>query len=347
MRKIIRGFVVAFFVICIAILILNHNKDYIPFYDETVGVQVVYMIQNPDSGEYEPSIQEQFTVLKGSSYSHNPIQREHYDVDLERSYISSAAITEPTEFVVYYDCELCTVTFNGNGGELVEGEQTLTLRKGQLFTDLPVYKKVGYVQTGFDKSEQRVYSDEVYTATWELEIFNVYLYLIDGSSLDAEGYVLSEKGANCYVKGFDFTQGFTLPEQIELSTGYSFNGWNTQSNGSGEAYTQIEIGTAQDLHLYAQYDVEIYSFDFILHGNVYYSLPGTYGSPVHAPTIPASEQISGYGLNWYADESFNDLYEFTTMPEGGATVYGMWEKDTGIGFLDWDVVGEEIDSERK
>ena len=177
MRKIIRGFVVAFFVICIAILILNHNKDYIPFYDETVGVQVVYMIQNPDSGEYEPSIQEQFTVLKGSSYSHNPIQREHYDVDLERSYISSAAITEPTEFVVYYDCELCTVTFNGKTTTYDYPETAATADTYVIIEGIEVFKFTGDVVIENDAGETFTYNVATYVENMKTDVaYAVYAY---------------------------------------------------------------------------------------------------------------------------------------------------------------------------
>lgn len=341
--KILKYFIISFVLISIGLLILNQHKDKLFFHNETVGVRVVFSMQNPESGEYENSVQEEFLVDKGTPYEYQPKEYEGYDVNFEKSYLKSESVLEPTEFVVYYDCELCTVTFSGGEGELASGQETLTLRKGQTLTEFPKYEKIGYDHVGFTPEIGKITQDTNFEAVFELTQYKVYLYLIEGGKITAESYENSELARNSYVKTFDFTMDFALPTPTHESSEYLFEGWNTSADGSGENYSDVARGTLQDVHLYAIYNVKTYRMVFMLDGEEYTSQIAPYGTSVYAPSIPAEKQIAGYGLNWYSDQNFESLYEFKTMPQEGATVYGKWELDTGTGFLGWSPENEKID----
>ena len=154
---IIKCFITFFVVASIALLIINQHKDKLFSYHNTVGVNIVYMIQDPESGEYQRSEQEDFKVEKNQAYTYEPREIENYDVNLEKSYLSSESVAEPTEFTVYYDCELCTVTFTSTEGELVSGSETQTVRKGQTISSYPEYEKQGYDHVGFLPDVKKIY----------------------------------------------------------------------------------------------------------------------------------------------------------------------------------------------
>ncbi len=66
----------------------------------------------------------------------------------------------------YYDRNVYTVTFNGNGGTLVAGEETQQVKFGGSAV-APTYEKVGYTFSGFDKALTNVSESLTISATWE------------------------------------------------------------------------------------------------------------------------------------------------------------------------------------
>jgi len=344
MKKLIKPFIIFVLVLCAGIVILNQYKEEFSFYNPTVGVKVVIMLQNPDTGEYELDSQRQIRIEKDKPYTYSPATMQNYKVNQEMSSLTCESVTKQTEFKVYYECETCTVKFVSDRGVLTEGSAELVVRKGQVLTNLARFSCEGYEQTGYDKQVDKVYEDTIFNAVWALKEYNLYLYVTPGSFIDESGYQKSQQNANCYVKTFNFMQSFTLPELSLTSTEQIFLGWYDEVNGDGEQRFEVEEGTLSDLHFYAHYDVKTYELNFILNGENYTTVIAPAGEKIYSAGILASEQKAGMGLNWYTDESYQTLYSFDVMPQGGAVVYGKWENDVGVGFLDWEAEGQTIDS---
>lgn len=342
---IIKCFVIFFLVSCIGVLILNQNKDTWFSYHQQAQVSVVYMVQDPDSGEYANNgVQSKLRVEKDQPYTYSPHTLENYSVNYEKSFLSIESVSEETEFVVYYDCELVTLTFDGNGGDLAcgsEGLDTQQIRKGQSISTvtLPEYQKQGYDLVGFLPNSAKVYENTTFTARWEKHVYTVYLHVIDGSTIEKDGFSKSELTSNTYQKAFDFETDFDLPIPTQLH--YTFKEWNTESDGSGDTYSGIAKNTFSDLHLYAVYDVETHKITYMLDGEEYYSSIALYDSNIYSLTLSPSERRAGYGLNWYEDQAYETLYEFDVMPDHDVTLYGKWEIDTGSGFIGWSPEREE------
>ncbi len=103
-------------------------------------------------------------------------------------------------------------------------------------------------------------------------------------------------------------------------TGYTFNGWYLEPTFD----TQFSGPVNQSYNLYAQFTVNQYSITFNSNGGTAVTtLTQDYSSVVIEPTEPTR---AGYEFNgWYTDNNtFNNLFVFSTMPLNGSTLYAEW-----------------------
>lgn len=309
--------------------------------DADITVQIY--LQEPNLGEYYLDEESYLSVPAEQPYTYVPSQKTNYVVENSLSYLTESQPSDQTIIKVYYKLETCRVTFIGNGGTLVSGEEEQILRKGQTPT-LPIYYLRGYELTGYSQEIAPVYEDVSFTALWQLQNYSLTLILPDGAVLEDSEYLKDEYQKNSYLKEFTFlTETFALP--YPTYDGYDFIGWFTSNEESAEEVFQIETDTASDLTLYARFNVITYEMKFISpQGYNFNSVIAPSGSEVRSPVIPASDQIAGYGLNWYYDQQFENLYTFTVMPQGGITLYGKWEEDSGVGIFGLDISDGIIES---
>lgn len=122
-----------------------------------------------------------------------------------------------------------TVTFNGNGGTLVEGEEVWVVRKAADIV-APKYEKEGYDFDGWDTVIGDITEDKTVTAQWkEIKSFTLS-FDYNGGSNDGVSSIVCNYGA--IIK--------ELPEPKK--TGFTFIGWRIGSQegtrlNSGETWT--------------------------------------------------------------------------------------------------------------
>lgn len=355
------AFVLVFFLLSSALVYMHHNQiiDLSFLFSQSsstsskkpvtfkADITVEIYLQNPNSGEYEKSCEEYYSVESGTAYTYEPQEKDYYDINLELSVLETLEASDDVVLCVYYERETYTVTFSGGeGATLASGEEVQTLRKGQTPT-APEYFKEGYYVVNYDKDICALYEDTVFTAVWELTQYSLTLNVVASATLSSSEYVQSFYEKNCYVKNFTMlSETFILPTpELEES---NFIGWNTLPNGEGEYYESIEKGRTQSLTLYSIFNLKTYEMKFVApSGYTVQSVVAPAGYEVSAPKIEAQKQIAGYGINWYTDEEFTTLYTFRQMPTGGITLYGNWEKDTGVGIFEFDISDGKLESEEE
>lgn len=109
--------------------------------------------------------------------------------------------------------------------------------------------------------------------------------------------------------------------------GYAFGGWYLDNGTFNNAYTFATMPEG-NLTLFAKWTANLYSIDFYSNGgsdvaSIYKKL----GEEVTPPTAPTRLGFTFEG--WYLDnETFQNRFTFTTMPEGGAYLIAKWSANT-------------------
>ena len=187
---------------------------------------------------------------------------------------------------------LYPVELNANGGTL---DGSLTYYEQNVGATLPTASKTGYTFAGWyensDLSGDAVTvisasdsGNKAYYAKWEANSYNVSFNL-DGGALDAQ--------LDSYVYG----EGATLPTASK--DGYTFGGWYTSADFSGEAVTAISASELGDKAYYAKWEAGIVNYSvqvLVQQYTAVYSSP--YWVPGNATYVDAtSEYTSLLGLD--------------------------------------------------
>ena len=113
--------------------------------------------------------------------------------------------------------------------------------------------------------------------------------------------------------------------------GYTFAGWYTTENYSGNAINNVAAGTTGALNLYAKWDLVNY--------NINYHLDGGVNSDANPATFTLEDEVlfdaptkAGYEfLGWYADEAFTNVLEKVEKgTKADVDVYAKWN---AFGFV--------------
>lgn len=143
------------------------------FRERKIDGKVLIYLQNPESGEYKKA-GEQTCVVSTKDLTFSPSEKSHYEIDYNRSLLEVKS-DKNIVFAVYYKCKTVTVSFFGDGGVLVSGNEILNLRAGQRF-EKPIYSKDGYMFIGFKNknseldipsTDNSVFEDVEFVAIWQ------------------------------------------------------------------------------------------------------------------------------------------------------------------------------------
>lgn len=143
------------------------------FREKNVEGKVIVYLQNPESGEYKKA-GEKACVVSDKNLTFTPSEKSHYEIDYDRSMLQTKS-DKNVVFAVYYKCKTVTVVFSGEGGVLVSGAETLTLRAGQSF-EMPIYTKEGHLLVGFKNknsasdvpsTDNKVFENTEFVAIWK------------------------------------------------------------------------------------------------------------------------------------------------------------------------------------
>lgn len=146
-------------------------------------------------------------------------------------------------------CGGYTVTFDGGGGVLVSGKESIEVRSGGKINidDEPKYSKEGYVFIGWDVVLENIKSDITVTAQWRLidaVVYNVVFNTIPkGGNSDLEVILPKE---NTFTVGYgEIIKNFPKGE-IKNSENGEFLRWVIYIDGKAK---EITTGTVFDQEL--------------------------------------------------------------------------------------------------
>lgn len=240
-----------------------------------------------------------------------------------------------------------TVTFDPGAFNTTGSMEVQTFTYGQ---ESPLntnqYGRSGYVFEGWGTEELGdivvYHNNEVVLNLANTQDANVTLYAKWGHST----YYVSFHG-NGHTSGAMSNQEFVYGEAQNLTkngfikSGWTFTGWNTKDDGSGEAYADEEslsnpiVEAGGTIDLYAQWEVQSSTITYELNG-------GEWASGYTAPTshlyneevvLPTSVNIRRNGfifLGWYENSGFSGTC-YTNLPAntGDKILYAAWYDMSG------------------
>ena len=227
------------------------------------------------------------------------------------------------------------VTFDSNTGSGTMSAQAITYDTSATLTT-NTFIKTGYTFSGWNTA-----SDGSGTAYNDDASFTMS---VEGDTLYAQWL------ANSYNVTFDSNTGsgtmtaqaITYDSSAALTTntltktGYTFSGWNTESDGSGTAYNDGASFTmsVEGDTLYAQWQINTYTITFDTDGGSTVSaISQDYNTEVSTPSDPTKE---GYTFDGWSDDVP------TTIPANDTTLTALWQINTYTITFDTDG-GSEVE----
>ncbi|MDY4634921.1 MAG: InlB B-repeat-containing protein [Candidatus Limivicinus sp.] len=257
-------------------------------------------------------------------------------------YLKAVWETKPVNYVLSY---------NANGGSGSMASQTVTEgQAAKLKTN--AFTKTGYYFTGWNTKANgsgTAYSDGAYATFYG----NTTLYAQWQKYADTVITFDKNDGSGTTVtQTVPYGESATLNANSFTRTGYTFSGWNTKADGSGTAYGDgASISPSSDVTLYAQWQLNTYSYSFDANGGSGSMSGGSaaYGESIQLPgnsfTRPKytftgwNTRADGNGTA-YADNASLTLTENTTL-------YAQWILVTDYTILLPDGDNITVDPETK
>ncbi|WP_049786615.1 InlB B-repeat-containing protein [Evansella cellulosilytica] len=160
-------------------------------------------------------------------------------------------------------------------------------------------------------------NDKTLYAQWSINKYDVHF---DGNDYDSGQAPLTET--------ILYESEVNVPDQHTLvKDGYTFTGWNTERDGSGDFYEPgdtFRMGT-EPVTLYAQWEINVYSVSFESNGGSQVSeVEAEYGTAITEPLPPEKEGHLFKG--WYQDELLTEAWDFeTSKVSENMILYAKWE----------------------
>lgn len=227
-----------------------------------------------------------------------------------------------TVISIYYDRLTYTVTWM-NGDTKLQDE---TLRYGAMPNykgDTPTKKDTGhtYTFTGWSPELSEVTGNVTYTAQFSdsLNTYNI-TYNLNG-------------GTNAPGNPSRYTYGTAVTLADPTRTGYTFGGWFTNSDCTGDkAVTEIPAGETGDKMFYAKWTANEYdvTFDLNYEGAEKITEQVTFDEKYVLPNNPVR---SGYKfLGWFTQETGGNKVtaDDTVSTAENHTLYAHWDKDNTV-----------------
>ncbi|WP_195538720.1 InlB B-repeat-containing protein [Eubacterium maltosivorans] len=249
--------------------------------------------------------------------------------------------TEGEEITLYaqWRANNYTVRFDGNradGG--IMSNQPMAFNVAANLT-ANAYTRTGYTFTGWNtqsggggtgysngESVKNLTAEEGETVTlyaqWRA---NSYTVKFDGNTAD---------GGSTASQTMTYDQAVNLTANGYIKTGYTFTGWNTQSDGGGTAYTDgqnvknLTIVDGENISLYAQWQANHYTITF--NGNT--ADGGSTASQIMTYDTAANLTANGYTKTGYTFISWN------TQQDGGGATYTDGENVKNLTSIEGDTV---------
>ena len=172
---------------------------------------------------------------------------------------------------------------------------------------------------------------------WKIQSYPVYLYT-SGGTVSASGFSTSSTAAD-YEGEYTWGVGLTLPTTPTYS-GYTFAGWYTNENFTGDPVTSISSSDTGEKSFYAKWLLTV-TFKDNIHGITLYTVNVNYNSSLTAPTkanwaiADAQLEAEGYEFSGNFDKPLNN------MTASKSTIYALY-KPKSYGFTITFTPGENV-----
>ena len=262
-----------------------------------------------------------------------------------RSYSNEESLTfnDETPLTLYAQWQknvtYAKVTFNSNGGTGNMAEQSFTVGVSQ---NLPAntFTRTGYIFTGWNTQSDG--SGTSYTNKQNLKLSSetpLTLFAQWQENVVKTEVIFDSNGGTGSMSNQIFTVGVSQNLQVNTftRTGYTFTGWNTQSDGSGTSYTNkqsLTLSETTPLTLYAQWQENVVKTEVIFDSN---GGTGSMSNQIFTVGVSQNLQVNtftrtGYtftGWNTRADGSganYADKQSLTLTEAVPLTLYAQWEQ---------------------
>ena len=228
-----------------------------------------------------------------------------------------------------------TLTLNSNGGQVIIGD---AIRKDYLTTIEVSALPTNLVRTGFtwlgwnenaEGSGKNFALGEKYTfsaadttlyARWKINSYQI-TYIGNGNKYGRVPQIKTQE--------FDTTVIVAAPSSVFTRRGYTFAGWNTEKDGSGNTFKvgdSFKLG-ASDITLFANWIPKQYKVTYYLPGGKTFSDYFSAGGVIKNPS--ANPVRTGYTFKgWAATARSNSIITFPYQPEvlRPIALFAVWEK---------------------
>jgi uncharacterized repeat protein (TIGR02543 family) len=270
-------------------------------YDSPVG-------ELPGASRTGYSFEGWFTGIDGNGvrYLENTVYKTAGDITLHAKWVAKA-------YLISFDAN-----YEGKPDAPIDGRVVAYNSATGAERPLPVPVRKGYKfkewNTETDGSGTTYVSTTIYTVAGNTTLYAQWTAETYTISFDAQGGASDETERTVT---YDSSIG-TLP--VPTRTGYTFKGWFTEPNGDTKYVDRI-YGTADDITLYAQWEIITYTVSFITGNNVDIdSQSVNYGTKA---TRPSDDPVrDGYVFGgWYKD---NEIWNFNTPVTGNIQLTAKW-----------------------
>jgi uncharacterized repeat protein (TIGR02543 family) len=217
---------------------------------------------------------------------------------------------DPTVVYAQWLANTYTITFNAQTGTVSPSDKEVTYQAQ--VGELPTPSKANYDFVSWNSladGSGTVYSTSlVYSVVGNITLYAQYV----GSNYSL---IFSAQGGSVSPADKTVVYGNAIGSlPTPTKAGYTFSGWNTEIDGSGDTYTQDTVFLAGDsVILYAQYVGNTYSISFnSAGGSLVNSKSVTFNSTIGSLQTPTKE---GYIFNGWYTEPYGDgvLYTSNTV----------------------------------
>lgn len=249
-------------------------------------------------------------------------QEELYTFD------NSADVFLPGEKV---ELETYNITYELNGGTQNEANPK-TYQKSELDIMLAVPSREGYQFVGW-------YTDAAFTeqvtviaagCTGDVELYAKWEAITYSIEFAGNG---ADIGRMESMAELEYGTAYKLSKNVYEKEGYTFAGWNTQPDGSGEAYAdEVEVKSLVSeaggkVILYAQWKLVDYTIEYYINGGIQDNTNPT-NYTVNTPTFTIKAPVRcGYSFDgWYTNNEFKEKVSESIVQgsTGNKQLYAKW-----------------------
>ena len=233
-------------------------------------------------------------------------------------------------FTLYakWEANTLSVSFESNGGSAVT---STTVRTDEQITSAPVDPtRTGYTFAGWFDNVGLTGSALSFPHTHS-RTSDIYLYAKWTPNINTVTFDANFSGGSTRTQSITSGVSTALTANVFTRTGYTFDGWSTNDDGTGTTYTNLEVvGVTSSFTLYAKWSANTLNVTFNTNS----------GSAITTATTRTGQQFTstatttraGYTfLGWFDNEALTGSaisFPYTHGRTANFTLYAKWDANT-------------------